>query len=365
MGVMKIDAIRLYGFDLSLSRPVVMRGQSILTREGFIIQAVSSDGFSGFGEVSPLPGVHVELLKKARFDHDNCCSSLQGVEVPDDAQALLAWCEKFEPFVKSCPSARFGLETAILSLAASRKRMSLAAFLGYEGVADVACAGFLQGSVRDVAQAGMAFKADGFRTVGLTVGGKNVPLEVEKVIELKRALGRDIKIRLNANAGWTLSDALLFARGIGNDQIEFLEEPLVDTREWHSFFRQADIPLAAGAHLCNFEEIDLAQAAGVKYALITPSSFGGVGKFIRFLTSSREGGGKVVIGSCLESGIGLNVLANLAALTGTSAGIATAFLFNDDLLRAPLVTGGVVPFSRLALTADDLVPEFRRRLILS
>ncbi len=362
---MKIDAIRLYGIDRPLIRPLVMRGQGIVSREGFIIQAVSADGLSGFGEVSPFPGVHAELLKKARFDHDMSCYLLKGMDVPDDATALLSWCEKFEPFVKSCPSARFGLETAILSLAASRKRVSLATFLGYEGTADIPCAGFLQGSVREVAEEGMKLKVDGFTTVGLSVGGKNVPLEVEKVIELKRALGRNIKIRLNANAGWTLSDALLFARGVGNDQIEFLEEPLTDTREWYSFFRQADIPLAAGAHLGDFEEVDLAQAAGVKYAVLTPSSFGGVGKFLRFLTSSREQGGKVVIASCLESGIGLNILSNLAALTGTSAGIATACLFKEDLLTTPLVMRGAVPFQRLAFTADDLVPEFRRRLILS
>jgi len=73
----------------------------------------------------------------------------------------------------------------------------------------------------------------------------------------------------------------------------------------------------------------------------------------------------VVISSCFESGIGLNILANFAALTGTSAGIATACFLKEDLLTTPLVTGGVVPFQKLALTADDLVPEFRRRLILS
>lgn len=336
---MKIDEIRLYGFDLPFIKPVAQTGQSIDSRKGFIIQVLSSDGCSGFGEVSPFEGVHVESLKKARHDYDLCCPLLKGREVPDDAVSLLAWCAQFEPFMHCCPSARFGLEVSLLSLAASRQKISLAVFLGSEDVQGVQCAGFLQGSVTEIIEAALKLKVNGFKTVELKVGGRNIPLEVLKVAELKRVLGPGINIRLNANAAWTLKEALLFARGIGNDQIEFIKEPLTDAIEWFSFFRQTDIPLAADEHLSDFIEPDLAQASGVKYTLIRPSCLGNIGKIIHFLVAAHEHGQKVIITSCFESGVGLNILANFAALTGITAGIGASFSAEHDLLKTSLITG--------------------------
>lgn len=362
---MKIDEIRIYGFDVPLLSPVVLGGQSVATRNGFIIQAVSSDGHSGFGEVSPLAGVHSETLKKARYDHDVCCRELKGQDLPDDAISLLVWCERFEPFFKSCSSTRFGLESALFSLAAARKGCCLATFLGYKGKEDVLCAGFLQGSVREVVDAGMRLNADGFGTVTLKVGGKNIPLEAQKVVELKRVLDPRVRIRINVNTAWALKEALLFVRGIGNDRIEFLEEPLTDYQEWHSFFQQTDIPIAADEHLHDLSELELAPAAGVKYMVIRPALLGGVSQVIRLLSLAREQGMRAVISSCFESGMGLKILANFAAMAGTDADIGSALWLKEDLLSLSLLVRGAVPFKALSFDTADLVPEFRRRLILS
>jgi len=80
----------------------------------------------------------------------------------------------------------------------------------------------------------MAQKAIEFKKSGATVLkvklGKGAKIDVERIKQIREAVGTDMKIRVDANQGWGFDDAVYALQAIGNYNIEFCEQPM---RTWY------------------------------------------------------------------------------------------------------------------------------------
>lgn len=66
----------------------------------------------------------------------------------------------------------------------------------------------------------------GYRTIKVKVGTSNIAQDLACVRAVRKAVGDAVAIRLDANAGWSYTDALTFVRGLGDLGIEYLEQPV-------------------------------------------------------------------------------------------------------------------------------------------
>ena len=88
----------------------------------------------------------------------------------------------------------------------------------------------------------------GYRAVKMKVGRDNPEEDVERVGSVRRLVGPEVLVMLDANQKWTAGEAIRRARMLTPFAPFWLEEPvLADDREAHCRVRQgAGIPLAAG-----------------------------------------------------------------------------------------------------------------------
>jgi o-succinylbenzoate synthase len=362
MASIGIQSIHCYSFNLPLAHPFFAREQEIKARQGMVVHVISDYGYMGFGEIAPLPGVSLEPLNKALYQADILVRQLKDLQAPIEAHFILEWLADHIPETLFCPSVRFGFESAIISMMANFHNQSVRSFLkpGVDG--EVQSAGLLQGTPADIVRQVRFLSSKGYTTYKLNVGSRNIPLDVQKVHDVRRMITPGAKLRLDANRAWRLDEAVVFAQNIGKDRIEYIEEPVADSLQLEDFARRTDMPIALDETLQDKALEELAGRVGVAYAVARPMTMGVI-RYLKFLDAAAQMGTHVIVSSAFESGVGMTMLANLAALTHSVANLGTANWFEEDLLLRPVVVdAGRIPVDRLVLETKFFHPIFSNRV---
>lgn len=331
MGQMKIKDVRYLPFALDLKKPFLIKGIPLEKREGVIIEFASDQGIMGQGETSPLPGMSRELLKKALHQLERLHEELLATNLPLERDLLLKFMTSRFAGELLAPSVKFGIESAFISLAAGIRKVSVAQFLGLPEPSALPTAGLLQGAYRDVRIQMLAQRARGCRVFDLILGSRNIPLDVQKVEGLKELLSPCESLRIHSQGQWSFEEAVIFARSIGKNQIDFLSMPCPDAAVWERIYQETDIPLAWEFDQGQIDPDLLEGSRGISAIIIRPMIFGGVTGLYQLLSKARNMGKKVIVAGTFESPVGKRMLSNLAALTGEPAGLGGSEWLNPSL----------------------------------
>jgi D-arabinonate dehydratase len=101
----------------------------------------------------------------------------------------------------------------------------------------------------DLVREAATYVGQGYRTLKVKVGGLTPEADAERVGVIRRAVGRDVALMLDANQGWNLPTAVRAARLCEPHDIFWLEDPMPWFDERHALARlkaEVDIPIAAG-----------------------------------------------------------------------------------------------------------------------
>ena len=125
----------------------------------------------------------------------------------------------------------------------------------------------------------------------------------------------DARIRVDANAGWTLEKALLKIPVLKELDIEFVEQPLAKD-DWEGMkILYEDSPLPMFADEACVGEQDVLKCAGHFHGInIKLTKCSGITPAKRMIEKARELGLQVMIGCMNESTIGTAAIAHLAPL---------------------------------------------------
>ena len=194
--------------------------------------------------------------------------------------------------------------------------------------------------------------------------------DVDRVAAVRSALGPTGRVRVDANAAWSVDEALEALRALAPFDLEYAEQPCATVAELASL-RVAlaragiDVLIAADESVrkaADPRRVALAGAADVVVLKVAPLS--GVA---RALEVAAGCGLPVVVSSALDTSVGISAGVALAAALPDlpyACGLATTSLMAADVADLPTVDGAlpvrpVVPDpARLAALA---APEARRR----
>lgn len=216
-----------------------------------------------------------------------------------------------------------------------------------------------------------AIREFGCSTIKVKVGSTLAEDEA-RVVAVKDALetaGVDGRIRLDANAGWTLEQATTALRRLASYGIEYVEQPCADLDDIVRLRQVTDVPVAVDEVIrtsIDPEGLDL--PGRVDFAVLKPMTLGGAHDTVHLAASL---GVPVVVSGSLDTGVGLSTcLAAAAALPDLplASGLGTGALLEQDLTDpVVLPRGGRIAVQRYApdldalLAATDAVSEERAR----
>ena len=126
--------------------------------------------------------------------------------------------------------------------------------------------------------------ARGFRAIKMKVGRPSLRDDVERVGAMRRHLGPDFPLMVDANMRWSVDEAIRAARSLAELAPVWLEEPTIpDDVPGHArIVREGGLPVAAGENLHTLYEFrQLIAAGGVTFPEPDVTSCGGVTAFMK------------------------------------------------------------------------------------
>ena len=301
---------RLYRYRVPFAAPVRLGGAWHAYREGLLVRRAVGEASFGWGEIAPLPGFSTESLQSVISGFQGGYAA-PGCAVP--------------------PSVTCGMEMALLQCQAltaadaglRRRTLHTAALLWQDVQPNV------------VAHAEAA-RAAGYRAVKLKVGRRALDAEIRLVRAVRRAIGPDAALRLDANRAWSLREATEFAAGIAGLDVAFVEEPLASPDKLPAIARL--MPVALDETLAGLSIGALAQHRYAAAVVIKPMLLGGPGMALSWAAHATYLGMVPVISAALETGIGLAGLMHVAGRIATDVpvGLDTYRLLREDVLATRL-----------------------------
>jgi L-alanine-DL-glutamate epimerase-like enolase superfamily enzyme len=231
-----------------------------------------------------------------------------------------------------------GIDIALWDLAARQAGVPLWRLLGGQRDRIPAYASGINPD-RAVAQAEEA-RVAGFRAFKLKIGfGRDIDLG--NLEAMRRHLGPDAPIAVDAHQAWDLDQAVEMSRALGRYEPLWLEEPLAadsPIEDWQRLAKASPVPLAAGENLRGDAAFDAAIAGGA-LGFIQPdlAKWGGISACLPLVRRIGAAG----LRYCphyLGGGIGLLASAHLLAAAGGDG------LLEVDSNANPLREGLACPF---------------------
>ena len=345
-----------------------------------IIELVSADGLSGWGEIpgsdatlSALQHAADHLVGMDPWGLNAINAQLETLAQPDDRGAT-PWDQRTWVHVRSAievacydlMGTSVGRPVVDLLGGAARERVPFSAYLfyKYEGAGgefgfgrDASATGWFAARADAaldpdgiVAQARAMIKHYGFKSIKLKGGAFEPQQEVDAILALRDAFGPDMPLRLDPNAIWRVDTAIAAGKQLVG-ALEYFEDPVRGQENMAAVARALDIPLAT--NMCTTSFADLPGSIAHQSEAIILSDHHFWGGFRASLELARF---------CAVFGRGLSMHSNshlgisLAAMTHLAAAVPeltydcdTHYPWQDgyDLLATPLpIDAGAIALPR-------------------
>ncbi|NUN65119.1 o-succinylbenzoate synthase [Pseudanabaena biceps] len=316
-----IQSIQFQPYRLAFRQPFHTAWGSLDYREGFVIEISDRPSAHeiphiGLGEASPIVGFGMESLAEAENILLIAQRSLINHEINNikDIEDLLDSYDR-------TPAAKHGLELALLNLLAQKQGQTLTQLLiNYFGgtVRNQVSINAVIGAIsaeKAVIQA-KNYLAQGYRCLKIKVGTKDFAADFSRVEAVRSQAGKDIQIRLDANQGWSVEQAIANLKTLDFLQIEYVEQPVIadDLLGMAVVRRSQSIPIAADEsvhNLAQLQQIISNQAADI--IILKPMALGGILTAHRAAIIAFAAGLDVVITNTIDGAIATQAAFDLAA----------------------------------------------------
>ncbi|HYH32759.1 MAG TPA: o-succinylbenzoate synthase [Pseudonocardia sp.] len=204
-------------------------------------------------------------------------------------------------------------------------------------------------------------RASGCATAKVKVadGPGSLPGDVERVAAVRDALGPVGAVRVDANAAWSVDEAVAAIRELDRAAggLQYVEQPCRSVEELAAVRRRVDTPIAADESIRRAEDpLRVAVAGAADVAVLKVAPLGGVR---RALAVAEACGLPCVVSSALETSVGMAAelaLAGALPELDMACGLGTGALLTADVVAEPFVPrDGWLPVPRRA-------PEPERRV---
>jgi L-alanine-DL-glutamate epimerase-like enolase superfamily enzyme len=208
------------------------------------------------------------------------------------------------------------------------------------------------GSPEKMAEDAVKIKERGFKIIKVKVGS-NGRTDIERIKAIRKSVGNDISVRIDANQGWEKEEAIDTLNSMAHFGIQFCEEPIprwmfmdlpwvrkhsgIKIMADESCLDHHDAERLIGLSACDYFNVKLGKSSGITNAV----------KVIRLAESA---GMKVQIGGFLESRLGFTASAHLALI---SSCVAFTDFDSPLMMEEDNVTGGI----KYGLLGEVTVPD--------
>ncbi len=332
----RLESVSCARLSVPLHTPFVTALRRTETSDTVVVRVTDSDGLVGWGEAPQVWQVTGESLAGATACVEEMLAPVVvGRDVDDWQDAVVA----VQRAVARNFGAKAALDVALHDLTARRAGMPLPDLLrsltptagGLDAFLPAAPSGGVTVSTDVTLSAGTADSlavaaaqrvAEGFTTLKMKVG-TDARTDVARVRSVRGAVGPDVTIRLDANQGWSPADAVevVLALEAADLGVELVEQPVPgDDVEGLAWVRaRVGLPIMADEALYSLVDLDrILRLGAADMVNVKLAKCGSLGVALELLRRAADRGLGTIVGSMMESHIGVGAAAALVVARPTS-----------------------------------------------
>lgn len=337
---MKIMDIQIGRLSLPLAHPFKTALRTVERIEDIAVKVVGEDGLVGYGEAPPTAVITGDTTGSILCAiEDYIKPALVGMDL-NDLPNLMG---RLNSCLVHNTSPKAAVDMALYDLWAKSQGKPLYQLLGNARSSFETDLTISVNSVDEMVKDALEATRRGFTTLKIKVGKEGMA-DIDRITAIRKAVGNDVKLRVDANQGWTAAQSVAIiktmeARGLN---VELVEQPVPadDVAGLKYVTGQVETPILADEAV--FSPTDAANLIALRACdliNIKLMKTGGIWNALKICELARQHHMDCMIGCMLESQV---AVAAAAHLCGGQSVITMADLDGPSLCASEPFPGGPV-----------------------
>ena len=310
---MKITEVRLGLISVPLRVPFKTALRSVSSVEDVIVEIHTDTGAVGYGEAPPtgvITGDTTGAIIGAIRDH--IAKTIIGRDVDDFEDLMIA----LNACIQKNTSAKAAVDMALWDLYGQLYKIPVYKLMGGAKKSIVTDITISVNPPEEMARDARTAIQRGYDCLKVKVG-IDPELDVARLAAVREAVGKDVKLRIDANQAWNAKQAVrildqMQEKGL---DIEFVEQPVpaADLEGMQYVTRHADVPVLADESVFSpADALRIMQTGAADFVNIKLMKCGGITNALRIAAAAEVYGVECMIGCMLEAKISVNAAVELA-----------------------------------------------------
>ncbi|RFU61069.1 mandelate racemase/muconate lactonizing enzyme family protein [Bacillus sp. V59.32b] len=348
---MKLAKMETFRVAVPLIKPFKTALRTVETAESVFVKVTCDNGIIGWGEAPPTIVITGDSILSIE-------SAIHNVLKPALlSKSLLSYetiFQEMKTILIGNSSAKAAVDMAIYDCLAQYCKLPLYQFLGgHKSELETDFTVSVNGP-EEMGEDAESYVKQGFNVLKVKVGKDDISTDLERIEEIRKRVGYNVKIRLDANQGWNPKDAVRAIRKMEDNglQIELVEQPVkaddiaglkqvtdsVDTLIMadESIFTPKQAYQVLKTRSADLINIKLMKAGGIYQAQIINQL-------------AEVCGVECMVGSMIETRLGITAAAHFAA----SKKNITRFDFDAPLMLAKEIVEGGITYNGRKITLPN------------
>lgn len=278
--------------------------------QNLFIRIHTNEGITGVGECSAFPMIAGETQATCY----EMAKDFAGLWKNRNAAEIDERLNELDLFTAGNYTAKSAFDLALYDIAAKAANQPLYQYLGGQKRSIESDLTIGIDTPEKMAATAIEFKAKGVNIIKVKLG-KNATDDIERIKKIRQAIGSDIKLRIDANQGWSYDDAVIALTALGEFDIEFCEQPM---RKWNdellpALCKLSPIPIMADESVFTHHDAErIIRNHACAYINIKFAKSGGIREAIKINEVAEKNNIACMMGGMLESRVALTAKVHFA-----------------------------------------------------
>jgi L-alanine-DL-glutamate epimerase-like enolase superfamily enzyme len=346
---MTITQVEIYKLRIPLTEPFITSLAREDHVENVIIVIRTSNGISGFGECSPYMPVNGESMDTCFIVGRYFAQLIKGKD-PLQIEERLAEMDKL---IYGNSSIKSAFDIALHDIAGQYKGVPLYSLYGgknnKELITDYTVS--LDNADKMAADA-LKIKNAGYPAIKVKLG-ESKKRDTQRIKQIRDAVGFDIPLRIDANQGWKVKEAIETLNALDAYNIEHCEEPIArwNYMRMRKVKKNSPIPIMADESCGDEHDAErLIKLKACDMFNIKVGKAGGIFNAFKIVQLAEKADMQMQVGAFMESRLGMTASAHLALCSDhiIFCDFDTPLMFSEDI-----VTGGLTYHANGVMKVPD------------
>lgn len=351
---MKIKQVEVFGLEIDLKVPFIISYDRYDVMPTILTRIETESGIVGWGEAVPDQHVTGETWDSTiEIIHHELASLVIG-ESPFNINLIH---KKMNEKIKDVPGAKAAIDLALYDLMGKISKQPVYRLIGGKSHRKLDIPQVISIlSPKEMAKEAKEYVDQGFKHIKIKVG-TDPDTDIKRIRMVREVLPNDVRLRVDANQGWTVNEAIYVIRQTQDCQVDWYEQPtkagdheaLAEVRKATNVNIMADESVHQMLDL-----IDIMRVRGADYINIKLMKTGGIYPALQLANLAESYRVPCQVGSMVETAIGTMAGAHLSISQHIihSNEMVGPLMFKEDVAKTDYQDGTLVVQDRPGFGID-------------